>query len=109
MRNVNQDYLLAVGLAQRLMSKDQAEREAAWNLIWRNRIYRRWIEVLCLLVGVLVEKYGVEGAHVAQLLMDNRNDRWWEIILAAQMWYIEQEVDSTQLKKGAIRVDKTSI
>ena len=26
--------------------------------------------------------------------MDNRNDRWREIILTAQMWFIEQEVDS---------------
>ncbi len=66
MRNVNQDYLVAVGLAQRLMSQDQLEREAAWNAIWSERIYKRWAEVLRLLVDILVEKYGVEGAHVAQ-------------------------------------------
>ena len=66
MRNVNQDYLVAVGLAQRLMSQDQLEREAAWNGIWSERIYKRWAEVLRLLMGILVEKYAVEGAHVAQ-------------------------------------------
>ena len=43
------------------------------------------------------------------VLMDNRNDRWREIILTAQMWFIEQEVDSIQLKKSAERCDKTSI
>ena len=66
MPNVNQDYLVAVGLAQHLMIQNKAEREAAWSLIWRNRIYRSWIEVLRLLVSVLIERYGVEGALVAQ-------------------------------------------
>ena len=41
--------------------------------------------------------------------MDTRNDRWREIILTAQMWFIEQEVDSIQLKKSADKRDKISI
>ena len=32
----------------------------------------------------------------ARLLMDNRKDRWWEIMLAAQMRFVEEKVDSIQ-------------
>ena len=49
------------------------------------------------------------GCLLAHVLMDNRNDRWREIILTTQMWFIVQEVDSIQLKKSAERCDKTSI
>jgi hypothetical protein len=41
--------------------------------------------------------------------MDNSNDREREIILTAQMWFIEQEVDSIQLKKSADGCGKTSM
>ena len=43
------------------------------------------------------------------MLMDNINDRWWEIILAAQMCFVEEEVDSTQRKKDADTFDETFI
>jgi hypothetical protein len=46
--------------------------------------------------------------HYPVVLMDNRNDRWWEIILAAEMGFIE-EIDSTQWKKDAGMFGETFI
>jgi hypothetical protein len=66
MTSANQNYLDAVGLAKRLMSQDPSEQEATWNLIWRKRSSRRWLNVLRLLIGVLVREYGVQGAQMAQ-------------------------------------------
>jgi hypothetical protein len=42
-------------------------------------------------------------------LMDNIYYRRWEIILAARMRFVEQEVDSIQRKKGAGTFGKTFI
>jgi len=43
------------------------------------------------------------------MLMDNIYYRRWEIILAARMRFVEQEVDSIQRKKGAGTFGKTFI
>jgi len=62
-----QEYLAALELAQRLNSRDQAAHEQGWKFAWSKRTYSRWIEVLRLMVGVLVQHYGRRGVQNALL------------------------------------------
>ena len=51
-----QEYLAASELARCLASPDLSIRQHAWNLVFGNkRTYSRWIEVLRLMVGALVQ------------------------------------------------------
>jgi HEAT repeat protein len=60
-----QEYLAAVELAQQLVNRDQATQEEGWALAWSKRTYSRWIEVLRLMVGVLVQNHGRQGVQRA--------------------------------------------
>lgn len=60
-----QEYLAAVALSSKLVSQDEAERQAAWDFIWRKHTYSRWREVLRLCVGVLVQEHGEQGSRIA--------------------------------------------
>jgi len=59
-----QEYLAAVALASRCM--DETQRQSTWNLLWRKRRLSRWNEILCLLVGILVQEHGAEGLQIAR-------------------------------------------
>jgi HEAT repeat protein len=61
-----QEYLAAVGLAQRLLSQDQETRESAWSFAWGKRTYSRWTEVLRLMVGVLLQEHRKAGVQKVQ-------------------------------------------
>ncbi|HEX4206659.1 MAG TPA: HEAT repeat domain-containing protein [Ktedonobacteraceae bacterium] len=71
------EYLVALALAQQLCSNNTQEQEAAWDFAWHKRLYSRWHEILCLLVGVLIQEYGADGGLVAthwlQKLADQHN------------------------------------
>jgi HEAT repeat protein len=58
-----QEYLAAVGLAQRLVSQDQETRENSWSFAWGKRTYSRWTEILRLMVGVLVQEHRKAGVQ----------------------------------------------
>src|SRR6266567_6516166 len=61
-----QEYLAAAELAHMLMGHDEKRRENALALAWRKRIYSRWTEMLCLMVGVLANEHGKAGIRTAR-------------------------------------------
>jgi predicted NACHT family NTPase len=58
-----QEYLAAVGLAYRLTDRDTHVRDEAWQLAWHKHTYSRWVEVLRLMVGVLIQAHGAKGSQ----------------------------------------------
>ncbi len=59
-----QEYLAAVALARRCVDKTQ--QQSTRNLLWRKRRFSRWNEILCLLVGILVQEHSTEGLQIAR-------------------------------------------
>jgi hypothetical protein len=58
-----QEYLAALALARRCV--DETQWQSTWELLWRKRRLSRWNEILCLLVGILVQEHGAEGLQIA--------------------------------------------
>ena len=60
-----QEYLAAADLAHCLVDPDTKLQERFLDLSWRKRTYSRWVEVLRLMVGILVQEFKEEGTQRA--------------------------------------------
>ncbi|MEO7021518.1 MAG: HEAT repeat domain-containing protein [Ktedonobacteraceae bacterium] len=69
-----QEYLVASALAQHLVSEDFSAREVAHDFVWSKRMYSRWSDILCFLVGILGQECGETGREVAR--------RWLQALAA---------------------------
>ncbi|WP_161975479.1 HEAT repeat domain-containing protein [Tengunoibacter tsumagoiensis] len=73
-----QEYLVASGIASRLMHQDRAIQIAARHFLWSKHTYSRWNEIERLVVGILVQEYGEQGKHQAIIwikqLLEQRSD-----------------------------------
>jgi HEAT repeat protein len=61
-----QEYLVAVELAQGIVTLDPAVQEKTKDFAWSKRTYSRWTEILCLLSGVLVYEHEKKGIQAVQ-------------------------------------------
>lgn len=61
------EYLAASRLAQRVVEGERA----VWDFIYQKQTYSRWTEILCLMVGLLVNEHGETGVqHAKSWLLD---------------------------------------
>lgn len=70
-----QEYLAAVALARQLCSEDEQESKAAWEFAWNKHTYSRWFEILCMLVGVLLQEHGDRGMQIATQWLQRLGDK----------------------------------
>ena len=66
-----QEYFVALALTHGLTQADKARGDKTKHFIRNKSTRTRWTEVLCLMVGILLQQRGAEGRRAAQAWLEN--------------------------------------